>query len=358
VPEGKMNQKSILIVEDESDQRIPLVGDLTDRHFKVADAANGLEALEKARALGDELDVVLLDMDIKDPKLNGGQVGLAILASRPDYPPEFLVASARGDRVYYRLAIELDVAAYLEKPVSLEEYARHIRALALRRGLSLARPQATQKIKEIATQSRSLTEAVVRFCQDILAPELESCLGAKFLILFNGENGTQVCATDAGLLEGPNLTYKMIQALALGEGDRAEPFILNSSHLDSIDEPASGQILNKLDKAAFIPLSVRDLRLSLGILQASKSEEVPLPEDAKELCKVLAQYLKPAVLDHMLTILTQWTELESKRKTILINTAQFCLSVGQEQLDILQIHNGREAEQPGTSMLQKLRSHP
>src|ERR1043165_5857904 len=152
---GKMNKKSILIVEDDSAQRLPLVGTLLDRGFEVADAANGQEALEKARALGDRLDVVLLDMDLNDPNMNGGQVGLKILAMHPDYPPEFLVASGKGDKVYYRLAIELDVAAYLEKPISLEEYARHIRALALRRGLNLARPQATQKIKEIATQSRS-----------------------------------------------------------------------------------------------------------------------------------------------------------------------------------------------------------
>jgi DNA-binding NarL/FixJ family response regulator len=351
-----MNKKLVLNVEDDEALRLPLKGMLFDRGFDVRNAANVKQAREIAQEIGDLLDVVSLDMDLKDPRgISGGHVGLEILGSHPDYPPEFLVVSGEPDLAYYSLAIQLDVAAYLPKPISPEEHIRHIRALALRRGLSLARPKAAQRISRIASESRSLTDAVVHFCREILAPELESCLGAHFVILFNGERGTQVCATDTDLPDGPDPAYKQVQALALGEGNRSEPFVLKSSRLEAFDTHTSAEILRRLDKAAFIPLSVRDLRLSLGVLQTSPSNKLRYPEDPRALCKVLAQYLKPTVIDHMLTILTQWAELEAKRKTVLINTAQFCLSVGQEQLDILSMSNGGVG-QPSQSVLQKLRT--
>jgi DNA-binding NarL/FixJ family response regulator len=351
-----MNKKLVLNVEDVESLRLTLKVMLSDRGFDVRSAAGVEDARALAREFGGLLDVVSLDMELRPSEITGGHIGLEILEAHPDYPPEFLVVSAKPDSAYYSLAIKLGVAAYLPKPISPEEHIRHIRALALRRGLSLSRPGAAQRITRIATESRSLTDAVVRFCREALAPELESCLGANYIILFNSEDGTQVCATDAALPESPDPVYSQVQALALGGGNRSEPFVLNSAHLGSANGPASAEILRKLNKAAFIPLSVRELRLSLGILQTSADDKVPYPEDPRALCKVLAQYLKPTVIDHMLSILTQWAELESKRKTVLINTAQFCLSVGQEQLDILSTGDGGGDRRPSPSMVQKLRT--
>lgn len=349
-----MSTKVVLIIEDIKEDRLALEAKLTMRGFEVHGAANVMDARDKSRELGDRLDVVSLDMDLKDPRgVTGAHVGLEILGSRPDYPPEFLVASGKAEVVFYRLAMDLGVAAYLSKPVSPNEHVRHIRALALRRALSLSRPLATKRIKDIATQSRTSTDAVINFCRDVLAPELRSCLGAPFVIFFSDNDGTQICAGDAELPVGPNPIYGTLQALALGEGNRADPFVLESSRLGPPEDSAV-EILNRLDGAAFIPLSVRDLHLSLGVLQVEASDEVPLPEDARAICRVLAQYLKPTVIDHMLSILTQWTELESRRKTILINTAQFCLYVGQEQLEILSKQDGLAA--PDGTMIQELRT--
>lgn len=330
-----MAKKKVLIIEDSEAQRLSLHVSLEELGFEVYSAARVAEARELAESHWEELDVAVLDMRLEDPEevfTTGADIGIEFRGKKRSFPPEFLIYSAFAEVDYYRLALKLGVAVYLSKQEdNLMDVVRHVKVLALRRALNGENPATADKVARIAAHSQSRAEAIVKFCQNILQPEFESCIGAKFVVLFSDGNRTQNCADNAGLPRESNF-YHTLQALAHGKGNLTEPFILESSELEASNDPETIALYKKLDMAAFVPLSIsQDFRLSIGILQEVESDETPLPEDARTFCKILAQYLRPTVLENMLSIWSQWTELRATR----YNTAKLCLFVGQELKDIL-----------------------
>lgn len=331
-----MATKKVLIIEDDEQQRISLDESLTVRGFTVYSAGNVAEARKLAEKHWKELDVTVLDMRLEDPDeptITGADIGIEFRRAKNSFPPESLIYSAYAEIDYYRLALKLGVAVYLSKQEDNQtDVIRHVRVMALRRALNGENPATADKVARIAALSQSRAEAIVKFCQTILKPEFESCLGVPFVVLFSEGNNTQNCADNADLPPGSSPFYHTLQALSHGKGNLTEPFILEVSELEAPTNPETARLYEKLNMAAFFPLSIsQDFRLSIGILQERESEESPVPEDARELCKVLAQYLRPTVLENMLSIWSQWTELRATR----YNTAKLCLFVGQEVKDIL-----------------------
>jgi hypothetical protein len=159
---------------------------------------------------------------------------------------------------------------------------------------------------------------------------MEACLEAPFVVLFSDGDKTINCANSAGLPAGPNKLYHTLQALTHGKGNATDPFVLDASKLEAGDFEGeeTEDLREKLDGAAFLPLPISaTLKLSIGILQG----ELRTPEDALPLSKILAQYLRPTVLENMLSIWSQWTKI----RTLRYNTAKLCLFVGQELKDML-----------------------
>jgi len=107
--------KSILVVEDESDLREGMVALFKDRDYLVFEAANGVDALQ---ILEDNLiDIVL--SDIKMPKLDG--LGL-LKKVRTEFnrQPKFYLMS--GDNPYdISDFLLLGISAYFDKPLDIDK---------------------------------------------------------------------------------------------------------------------------------------------------------------------------------------------------------------------------------------------
>jgi ActR/RegA family two-component response regulator len=330
-----MANKKVLIIEDKEPQRMAIHESLAVRGFEVYSAGRVIEARQLAEEHWKELDVAVLDMRLEDPdepNTTGADIGIEFRMAKNSFPPESLIYSAYAEIDYYRLALKLGVAVYLSKAEdTLLDVVRHVRVLALRRALNGENPVTADKVARIAAQSESRSEAIVKFCQEIMKPEFESCLGPPFVVLFSTGNHTQNCADNGGLPQGSSQFYHTLQALAHGKGNLTEPFILEVGELETPTDPDTEKLYEKLNLAAFIPLSIsQEFRLSIGILQENE-HQTPVPEDARALCKVLAQYLRPTVLENMLSIWSQWTELRTTRSSM----AKACLFVGQELEDML-----------------------
>lgn len=338
-----MSQKRVLLVENEDPQRTAIHRALENRGFLVASAANAATARQLVDRHKEPFDVVVLDMrldDPDDPDVTGADLGIEFRKRREwqDWPAEFLICSAYGDRQYYKLALELGAAAYLEKKVEidLKSVTRHVRALALRRALSVERRDALATIDAIAKSSWDQREAVRRFCDEVLRAELADSLGAPFLLLWTDPAGTYGYTNRSDLPAGPHKAYDTLQALTQGTTGISVPLVFNPSLLKKPTPPEEVTILSCLRDAAFIPLlSETDLHLSLGILPEPQSSR-SLADDPKALASVLTEFFRPAVLKHLLTLTTKWAELHAHRIAVLTATSQLCLYIGQEQISALE----------------------
>jgi CheY-like chemotaxis protein len=124
----------VLIAEDETIVRLDLRGLLSSRGFEVVgEARNGLEAVERARAL--EPDLVLLD--VKMPELDGIEAARRILAERP---VPIVLVTAYDEEALVERAVDAGVFGYLTKPFREQDLLPAIRtALARHAELLLAR---------------------------------------------------------------------------------------------------------------------------------------------------------------------------------------------------------------------------
>jgi CheY-like chemotaxis protein len=118
-------RKTVLLVEDDDDERYALAALLEDADYQVLQAPNGAEALRMLEALPDPCDIILLDLMM--PIMNGWdfrrmQKRRAALADIP------VVLMSAGAQIAFAVE-DLDVAGYVTKPVEiadlLEKVARH-----------------------------------------------------------------------------------------------------------------------------------------------------------------------------------------------------------------------------------------
>ena len=120
---------TVLVVDDERSHRELLAGFLATRGFRVHEAADGQEAVDRARE-GD-IDVVLLDQRM--PRLDGLAAihGLREIDSRM----VIVVMTAYGSEESAAAALAAGAVAYLRKPLDLERLEGSLAELvAARRG--------------------------------------------------------------------------------------------------------------------------------------------------------------------------------------------------------------------------------
>ena len=109
---------TVLVVEDESDQRRALIETVrwADAGFTVVgEAENGVEALE----LVDTLEPDLILTDIMMPMIDGLQLAAQVRQLRPATQIVILSAYDRFD--YAQKAINYNIIRYLLKPISAAE---------------------------------------------------------------------------------------------------------------------------------------------------------------------------------------------------------------------------------------------
>jgi CheY-like chemotaxis protein len=119
----------ILIAEDERDIRELVAISLRGLGgFDVTQAANGVEAVERARA--EHPDLIL--MDVRMPKMTGYEAcrRLKESAETQDIPIVFL--SAKGQESEIQKGLTVGAVQYILKPFAPDELVREVRSLLKR----------------------------------------------------------------------------------------------------------------------------------------------------------------------------------------------------------------------------------
>jgi DNA-binding NarL/FixJ family response regulator len=335
-----MEDKTVVVVEDQPGQSEPLKRALQRRGFQVEVAATVAEARRIIEILGEAIDVMVLDMILEDPdepNMTGADIGIEVRDKHPDWMCEFVISTVHSEVVdYYRLALRLGAAAYLSKKVmSVWDVVMHVRALALKRSLRLERREVIDKLRSISESTRSLPEAVKKFCRELLAPELNACLGAPYILLLTDDQGTQNVATNTDLQIGYSSIYGAIQIMAHGITGVSMPHVVSEDDLRNLPAPVNeseAEVVVRLPSAVFLPLAnVKNFRLSAALF-VPREGEIEYSEDTQQLATVLAQYVSPAIVELFLTILVH---LDSQKRAMLKSISDLCLYLGETAQRIL-----------------------
>lgn len=345
-----MSLANIFILDDDPQIRHGFQILLKTRGFNTLAARDSTEARERISSSKGDLDVAVLDMRLdesRDLLATGDQVGLTIREHQSDFPPEFIIYSGFSDFAdYYRRAVSLGVATYLEKgSTSPKDVIRHIRALALRRSLNIQNPQMMNDIEQVSQSANGLYLATSRFASETLSRKMNALLGVRVLLFLsehskNSLNKTLPCGEDTQLPQRNLRIYDLIQKFVFLGSDRVLP--VSSMRRAGLKDEAG--VLEALGEAIFVPLAkTRDLALSMAILQLDSHDD-PLAENENLMAAVSGEYLRDAVVQPLLEISARWAQAEERRSRVPRVAAGLLHRVGREQLRILD--EVRPAESP------------
>ncbi len=124
-----MNDKIILIVEDEKPISDILKFNLEKEGYKTVQAFDGEEGLNLAKT--SDFDLILLDVML--PKMDGFQVLREVRSLKVNIP--IILVTAREDEIDKVLGLELGADDYITKPYSMRELIARVKA-NLRRSIS------------------------------------------------------------------------------------------------------------------------------------------------------------------------------------------------------------------------------
>ncbi|MBN2704489.1 MAG: PAS domain S-box protein [Pontiellaceae bacterium] len=116
---------TILLTEDNPQVRRLIYSTLKHHGYRVIDAADGVDALEKLKAYGKRID--LLVSDVVMPKMNGKQLYDAVEKIQPGVPVLFMSGHS-DDVLAHRGIVDTDIN-YLQKPFSITALTEKICAL-------------------------------------------------------------------------------------------------------------------------------------------------------------------------------------------------------------------------------------
>ena len=132
-----MDRLKILVVDDESRMR-KLVKDFLEREgFRVLEAGDGMEAMER---FYEENDIALVILDVMMPKMDGWQVCREI---RQTSKVPIIMLTARSDERDELKGFELGVDEYISKPFSPKILVARVSAILRRTNALYAEEQLT-----------------------------------------------------------------------------------------------------------------------------------------------------------------------------------------------------------------------
>jgi two-component system, OmpR family, response regulator len=127
------DSSTILLVDDEDSVQKLLAYPLERDGFRVLQARDGEEALE--RFASQHVDLVVLDVML--PKLDGLEVCKRL---RAESEVPIIMLTARGDELDKVLGLELGADDYITKPFSIREFRSRVRALLRRASIARTAP--------------------------------------------------------------------------------------------------------------------------------------------------------------------------------------------------------------------------
>ena len=122
-----MNNITVLIVDDESRMRKLIKDFLTQKEYKIIEAEDGEDALDKFEKNQSKIDLVILDVMM--PKLDGWSV-LRQIRLKSKVP--IIMLTARGEEQDELFGFELGVDEYISKPFSPKILVARVEALLKR----------------------------------------------------------------------------------------------------------------------------------------------------------------------------------------------------------------------------------
>ena len=126
LPAAMEQRPTVLLVDDEESVQKLLTYPLEREGYRVVQARDGEEALERYRA--ESIDLVVLDLML--PRLDGLAVCRRLREARSAVP--IIMLTARGDEGDKVLGLELGADDYITKPFSIREFMSRVRALLRR----------------------------------------------------------------------------------------------------------------------------------------------------------------------------------------------------------------------------------
>ncbi|NJL29426.1 MAG: response regulator [Thermoanaerobaculia bacterium] len=340
------NEARVFALDDNKQISINLSQFLKSRGFDVVRADSAAEAMGLIDSEKEGLDVAVLDMRLTEEtgvdyyQITGAEVGGALKKKQASWPPEFLIYSAYdNDLEFYRRAVVLGVAAYVEKrKVDVKDLIPHIRVLALRRALSFANSELLEQVQTIADTSRTAGDAVKRFCDRVLRMQMTRLLGAPFKLMLTELNAremrdTVIVGESQAMAKEKRKGYDQLQKLIFVPGVTDRLFSLVAADLRDIEVDPS--FLESREKVVWAPLSRSEhYELSVGIFQESTGEH-PLAENAETLARLIQHYLRESIFQNVFRVVERWTESVARRRLFLKQTAQLFWHVGREQAQLI-----------------------
>ena len=354
-----MRRKTVLIVEDQIGQRNSLQETLKRRGFRVEGAGTVMEARRAIETLGEEIDVMVLDMRLDDPDhpdITGVDIGIEVRDQHPNWLPEFVINTVHSEEInYYQLALRLGAAVYLSKlETDMYDVVRHVRALALKRSLRIGRPPVMEALRSISLSTTNLSEAVERFCRGLLAVELSACLGTPYILLLTDERGTQSLATNTDLPTGFETLHASLHSMAHAYSNRALPYLVSEYELSNLPAPSNeveSRTIARLAGAALLSLgTMKNFGLSLALFRPLPGE-MEYFEEPEPLAILIAQFVRPTIVEHFLSILVH---LDSQKQATLKSVSYLCVYLGQDQQKIIEEGIKSEELKKGSDTHQKL----
>jgi len=117
-----MDKKNILVVDDEEDLRLLLRSNLEKEKFKVLEASDGIQALDKIQ----KFDIDCIVLDIMMPGKDGYEVCREIRKNGHTMPIIFL--TAKDDEFDEVLGLEMGGDDYVKKPFSVKALISRIKS--------------------------------------------------------------------------------------------------------------------------------------------------------------------------------------------------------------------------------------
>ena len=133
------SSSTILLVDDEESVQQLLAFPLEREGFRVLQARDGEEALE--RFASERVDLVVLDLML--PKLDGLEVCKRL---RAESEVPIIMLTARDDELDKVVGLELGADDYITKPFSIREFRSRVRALLRRAGAGRQGPLGNEVI--------------------------------------------------------------------------------------------------------------------------------------------------------------------------------------------------------------------
>ena len=341
----------VLVLEDQSPTRSSLKIELRDRGFDVFAASKITEARPAIRDQAKPFDVAVLDMRLNEADKTaqtGADLGLEMRRELTD-PPEFLIYSAHPKPTYFRKAFELQAAAYLEKVVEpTYKVAQHVVGLALRRRLYFRDDDIRSRITVLARTGGRRSEAILRFCSDLLMPQIQAVVDLPAMLLL-GEatpSGLTVhqCNPETPFSSRPE-DFQILFDLPSQRINYSEPTTLDPGDLTGLGLRGSPLAATHL---SVVPLA-KYQEFTLLLLLSAPTEPSRVG-DTKGYSQAILRYCRQQVLSHIFELGSQLALAADRQRTVLSSTASIFLKVGQEILYRLQEWNRAQGSSKETQL--------